>query len=213
MSTHLVPPAFPARRGRKPDQKKREAIFEAAHRLFMSRGYGASVDAIAAEAGVSKQTVYKAFPAKVELFAAIAGRISDGITAPLDQAHADALTPAEVLTELARHIFEVVYAESSIALHRVLIAERTQFPELASTFYRVGPGATRVRLAEYLARETARGRLNAPEPDMAAEHFLGLLTGHSYMRRLLGLEAALSDDAKARRIEAAVKGFLRAYAV
>ena len=130
----------------------------------------------------------------------------------LDHAHADALTPAEVLTELARHIFEVVYAESSVALHRVLIAERTQFPELAETFYRVGPGATRLRLAEYLARETARGRLKAPEPDVAAEHFLGMLVGHSYMRRLLGLETALTEQAKARRIEAAVSKFLRAYA-
>ena len=212
MSEHLASPELPARRGRKPDQKKREAIFEAAHRLFMSRGYGASVDAIAQEAGVSKQTVYKAFPAKVELFAAIAGRISDGIVAPLDHAHADALTPAEVLTELSRHIFEVVYAESSIALHRVLIAERAQFPELAETFYRVGPGATRLRLAEYLARETARGRLKAPEPDVAAEHFLGMLTGHSYMRRLLGLETAPTEQAKARRIEAAVSKFLQAYA-
>jgi TetR/AcrR family transcriptional repressor of mexJK operon len=94
----------------------------------------------------------------------------------------------------------------------VLIAERAQFPELAETFYRVGPGATRARLAEYLARETARGRLNTPEPDVAAEHFLGMLTGHSYMRRLLGLETAPTDAAKARRIEAAVRGFLRAYA-
>jgi len=51
-----------------------------------------------------------------------------------------------------------------------------------------------------------------PEPDVAAPPALDMLTGHSYMRRLLGLETAPTDAAKARRIEAAVRGFLRAYA-
>ena len=47
MTVELDRPVASRRRGRKPDQKKREAIFDAAHRLFMTRGYAASVDAIA----------------------------------------------------------------------------------------------------------------------------------------------------------------------
>ena len=132
---------------------------------------------------------------------AVLGRVREGVTRPGAIEHSLPGLTAKVLNERLRKLV------------RYGIVERTQFPELAETFYRVGPGATRLRLAEYLARETARGRLNTPEPDVAAEHFLGMLTGHSYMRRLLGLETAPTALAKARRIEAAVSKFLQAYAV
>jgi TetR/AcrR family transcriptional repressor of mexJK operon len=207
------PGAEPApRRGRKPDQAKREAIIAAARRLFLAQGYGVSVDSIAHEAGVSKQTVYKAFPGKVDLFTEIASRISEGIVAPLDETRAAAAPPAVVLSDFARHLFEVVYTESSIGLHRVLVAERAQFADLAAAFYRVGPGAMRLRLAQYIARETERGRLYAADPEMAAEHFLGMLSGHRYLRRLLGLEEHPTPESLDRRIKAAVEAFLRAYA-
>ena len=61
----------------KPAQKsndvpsKREAILEAATRVFFESGYAdASMDEIAREAGVSKQTVYSHFGAKEALFGA-----------------------------------------------------------------------------------------------------------------------------------------------
>ena len=50
---------------------KRDAILEAAARVFFESGYAAaSMDEIAREAGVSKQTVYSHFGAKEALFGA-----------------------------------------------------------------------------------------------------------------------------------------------
>ncbi len=201
----------PVPRGRRPDQRKREAIVAAAGRLFLDQGYGASVDAIAQAANVSKQTVYKAFATKEGLFAAVAGRLADEIAAPLTQPRPDSATPAEVLTEFARHLFTVVQAEDAIALHRMLVAGQAQFPELARTFYRVGPGHTLDQVAQYLGREAARGRIAAPDPRQAAEHFLGMLNGHGYMRRLLGVQAHVPPAALEGVIQAAIGAFLRAY--
>ena len=57
--------------GRPKDPAKREAILDAAKRLFILHGYeGSSMDAIAAEAGVSKLTLYSHFASKENLFAA-----------------------------------------------------------------------------------------------------------------------------------------------
>src|SRR5579884_539065 len=52
-------------------QKKREQIRAAAQRLFLRHGFvGTSTDAIMAEAGVaSKETLYRYYPNKEELFA------------------------------------------------------------------------------------------------------------------------------------------------
>jgi TetR/AcrR family transcriptional repressor of mexJK operon len=55
----------PGRRGR----AKRDQILTGARRVFLRDGFaGASTDAIAAEAGVSKRTLYAYYPSKEDLF-------------------------------------------------------------------------------------------------------------------------------------------------
>lgn len=56
---------------------KRQQIADAATRLFLANGYaGTSTDAISADAGVSKQTLYSYFPTKVDLLAEVLNRAS-----------------------------------------------------------------------------------------------------------------------------------------
>src|SRR5262245_8068142 len=51
---------------------KREQILQAARTLFLERGFsGTSTDALAAMAGVSKETLYIYFPSKEALLAAV----------------------------------------------------------------------------------------------------------------------------------------------
>ena len=51
---------------------KADVIVAAATRIFLDAGYGnASMDAIAVEAGVAKQTLYSHFGSKAQLFEAI----------------------------------------------------------------------------------------------------------------------------------------------
>src|SRR6266498_2613211 len=53
-------------------RRNREAILDAAQRQFLEGGYAATtIAAIAGEAGVSVETIYKAFGAKPGLFRAI----------------------------------------------------------------------------------------------------------------------------------------------
>jgi TetR/AcrR family transcriptional repressor of mexJK operon len=61
----------PAGPGRPKDLAKRRAILDAAKNLFVRNGYAStSMDAVAAEAGVSKLTVYSHFTDKETLFSA-----------------------------------------------------------------------------------------------------------------------------------------------
>jgi AcrR family transcriptional regulator len=56
------------RRGRPRSEKAREAILAAAAELLLERGLGAvSMDAVAAQAGVSKATIYRWWPSKETL--------------------------------------------------------------------------------------------------------------------------------------------------
>ena len=68
MPNNLSAPNGP---GRPKDLAKRQAILDAAKILFLSNGYAStSMDAVAAEAGVSKLTVYSHFNDKETLFSA-----------------------------------------------------------------------------------------------------------------------------------------------
>src|SRR5690606_15521911 len=73
MSTHPPPPRqAPASPGRPKDPNKRAAILDAARRMFSLHGFeGASMDQIAAEAAVSKLTVYSHFGDKSALFSTV----------------------------------------------------------------------------------------------------------------------------------------------
>ena len=55
-----------------PNNPKRQAILNAAKRVFIAHGYsGTSMEAIAEAAPVSKPTLYNHFKGKQELFAAV----------------------------------------------------------------------------------------------------------------------------------------------
>jgi AcrR family transcriptional regulator/predicted DNA-binding transcriptional regulator AlpA len=76
------------------EQRRREAILDAAHHVFSIRGYqSATVDDIAQQAGVSKGTCYQYFSGKEEIFIASMNRALDRILAEADEAAAGEKLP------------------------------------------------------------------------------------------------------------------------
>ena len=191
---------------------KRQAIIEAATRVFLDSGYGAaSMDAIAAEAGVSKQTVYSHFGAKDALFESIIEDKCDELLQPVFLKLVSGKDHAETLKEVARRFLAAILAPGSTALFRVLLAECGRFPELAETFYRAGPEIAVTNLSGFLKEMDKAGKIATNDPVASARQFFALLRGDLYMRRLLDL----AKEPSAREIEAvadeAVSGFLAIY--
>ncbi|MET7756623.1 TetR/AcrR family transcriptional regulator [Streptomyces sp. NPDC005389] len=79
MDAQPAPAAKPAPTGPRA-ARKRQAIVRAARDLFLREGFGVGMDAIAAEAGVSKVTVYNHFGSKEALFTAV---VAGGLDEPL----------------------------------------------------------------------------------------------------------------------------------
>ncbi|WP_325678664.1 TetR/AcrR family transcriptional regulator [Rhodopila sp.] len=197
------------------ESPKRKAILEAASRLFMAEGYGAvSMDAIARAASVSKATLYAHFGAKDRLFAAII----TGACERMEREHCGALESAgltirETVRLVGRHWLEFMLSEPAVAVRRMVVAEGPKFPELAHAFYENGPRVSRAWLADWIAAETARGRLTCKDPECAAEQFVALFTGDLILRATLGLEPRPDPLAVDRQIDAATDTFCRAFAV
>lgn len=196
-----------------PSTDKRSAIVEAAARVFLDQGYGAaSMDAIAAEAGVSKQTVYSHFGAKDALFEAIIEDKCDQLMAPVTLPAVPGQGPADALAELARRFLGVVLAPPNMSLFRVIVAESGRFPEVAEAFYRAGPAVAVGELAEHLAALDQAGSLAVPDPAASAKLFFAMLRGDLYIRRLLDLAAEPSAGKIEALVAQAVAAFMAAHA-
>lgn len=189
---------------------KRAAVLDAAQTCFLEKGYAkASIDDIAARAGVSKATIYAHFKSKDDLFGAIIHRRcddqADGLGC-LDIGEADDARP--VLEAIARRIVALFAEPAVIEIYRMVVAEAPRHPELARIYYEAGPLAGKARLADALDQLKARGLLHHDDSWMLADMFVNMLRGEPFHRTLLGLPANpnLPPDAVIRTAVRCVMG-------
>ncbi len=189
-------------------------MLEGAATVFARDGYeGASMSRIAAEAGVSKGTLYNYFNGKAELFSAYVHReCNSSIALMLDDLDRDE-TPDATLRRLGRRMVEVLISTEGLAMYRMVIAEADKFPELAQAFYAAGPARLIRHLSEWIEEMCRQGRLRVDDPEFAAEQIFGLMQTKLCIRRRLGLIEGASDAEIDRVVDGAVHVFLRAYGV
>ena len=198
--------------GRPKDQQKRAAILDAAKRLFVERGYTAtSMDAVAAAAQVSKLTVYSHFGDKDALFAeAVRCKCEEQLPAQIFMA--DLKGPLrEQLLEIARAIFALVTSDEALAVHRTVVANVQQSPQLGALFWEAGPARVQGAFDAFLREEVAAGNLDIADTRRAATQFFCLLKGESHARMEFGCCAALKRREVDEHIAATVDMFLSAY--
>ncbi len=195
------------------DSPKRQAVLDAASTLFMIQGYGAvSMDAVAKAAGVSKATLYAHFESKDRLFATIVGEGCRQNIAVSDMLPEPGSDLDEALTALGQRVLRFLLDERPLAIYRVVIAESARFPELGRAFYEHGPAVFTRVFGDWLRLQAEAGRLSVPDPEMAANQFIGLLRAGVYLRATLGLTSAAIDAEIDATVAAAVRTFLKSYA-
>ncbi|SDH59074.1 TetR/AcrR family transcriptional regulator [Pseudomonas panipatensis] len=198
--------------GRPKDLAKRQAILEAAKRLFVSKGYdGSSMEAIAAEAGVSKLTVYSHFTDKETLFCeAVQAKCAEQLPELFHEPSADAPVETLLLT-IARGFNRLINSHEAIALSRLMIAQGGQNPQLSQLFFDAGPQRVLAQMERLIDQAQRNGTLRAGDARSAAEHFLMLVQGCTHFRLLIGcIEPPSAEDADAH-VREVVELFLRAY--
>lgn len=167
-------------------EEKRLQMLYAAGSLFLDNGFdGVSMEQIAAAAGVSKQTVYSHFGSKEELFSAIIDskvRLHD-LT---DELFNTNLPIHKVLTELGRHLTDLLMSDDAIGMFRVCISEAGQRDGIATLYWKAGPERLTHRFTHYLQHQKDTGKLQIEQPHFAAQQFLSMLKGEAFMRRALG---------------------------
>ncbi len=193
---------------------KGEAIAQAALRLFLRDGYErTSVDAIAAEARVSKRTVYNRYGDKENLFLSVLRDTYTSMMATfreIAEKHLGDVT--DVQRDLTAFALEVAgsmtTAPDRIALVRLIMTEAPFFPTLMRA--QQGPTTMHGNVTAYLARLGGEGRLAITDPSEAAEHLVALTVDQINARTMFGV-VPVSDAEVERIVTGGVAAFVRAY--
>jgi len=204
--------ALQPRRGRPRDPERFRRIVEAAHSHFNAHGLErASVDAIAADAGVSKMTIYSHFASKEGLFEAVIRDRTDRVMGGLAGVEAlDPTQPQKALLTVGEQFLTLAREEEALGQFRSLYGAAGSQPEACRAFYRQGADRLIADLAAYLRRADAQGALHIRQPRQAADLFLAMFLGDGHIRGLLKLDM---PDARENRalLREAVRVFIAAY--
>lgn len=205
--------APPPRRGRPRDPERCRRIMEAARKHFYAHGLErASVDAIAAEAGVSKMTVYSHFASKEGLFEAVVRDRTDRVMGGSVGVEAlDPMQPRKALLAVGEQFLALTREEEALGKFRSVYGAAVAQPEACRAFYRQGAERLIDELATYLRRANEAGTLKVTHPRRAADLFLAMFLGDGHIRGLLMLEIPDARENKALLREA-VRVFMTAYA-
>lgn len=194
---------------------KRQAILDAAKRAFLRDGVGGvSIDAIAIDAGVSRQTVYNQLGDKDQLLHAVVEDVTTRSSASLMAVLAgfpdkpDDLQQA--LTDFAMRLMGRCMCDiDGRTMLRLLEREAHRYPELLATWSEYGPGKDWPMIASRFAKLAQDGYLDLEDSSLAARHFMALINADLPRD---GGTCAMPSEADMR--EAASRGvstFLRAF--
>ena len=201
--------------GRPKDMEKRAAILVAAKALFIRNAFaGTSMDAIAADAGVSKLTVYSHFGDKDNLFReVIRSRIQDLL--PEETYLFDARVDIrDTLLRVALTHAHVDCNPETVGTFRAILSDcRQGNPRYGRLIWEEGSTRTHGLMERLLTQAVEAGQLEIEDVPRACVQFLTLIKGNLMMRQMFGCTDC--PESYAQEIEATARAgvtmFLRAY--
>ena len=171
--------------------RTRAAVVDAARTLFLRQGYaGTTMADIAAQAGLTKRTLYNNYADKDALFTQIVAEVIAYAEAFAQGVRDDfsGITAANLrasLDDLGRRLALGIVRPEVIALRRLLIGEARAFPDLAARYFDRAPGQVLAALAVGFERLGRAGVLQRSDARLAAAQFAYLVAGEPLDRAVL----------------------------
>jgi len=205
--------AIPRPRAGRPTREQAEArhaeLLDRALDHFLDKGFEqATIEAIAADVGMTKRTVYARYADKAALFRAAVNRAIERFSLPDERIRATETDDiARTLTNIAMLRIDLVASPQGLKLQRIINTESYRFPEIFTDSYELGTLPTIRFLAGLLERESRAGRLAIDDPMMAANTFMSMVVAGPV--RFILAANPLPKDELAKRVDFGVQLFLK----
>ncbi len=189
---------------------KQQRIQEAALAEFAKNGFsGASMQAIAERAGVSKPTLYQYFGHKQDLLAAVLNVGKSELLAPLQDTGGKPLV--DVLWQFSWTYADFVLRPDMLSLARLMIGEAERLPEVARDYQNHGPRKALQGTIAFLLAQRGRGALRFQDAELAAQNLWSLILSAPREHCLHHPDERPTRAELARYIQNGLGVFLRAY--
>ena len=196
---------------RRKTEARREAMLAAAAIEFSERGYdGASMSAIIARAGGSKQTLYSYFSSKEELFVEM---MAQALDTHIESAYSELADENNIVTSLryfGERYMKVRQLPECISLFRLAFSDKGP-SNIGKIVYERGKQQGIANIKAFLVVAMHAGKLRLADPTVAACHLLGLLDAELMDPVLLGVREPASAEEITEVVGRAVSAFLAAY--
>ncbi len=192
-------------------RRKEEEVLAVASEYFLEHGYeGASINAMARNSGISKESIYRYFNSKKALFEAVIEREMKDYQERLlrlDIAPSGTGFTAE-LVAAAEAIISVVTSDRTLALRRLIFQEAIHSPDLGQHFFRVGPTRAYGKLEQIFASSSVRSAFG---PAVLARYFVSLVAFQVMIERECRVLGPLSPEGVSALADTLVRDFLTAF--
>lgn len=174
----------PSSRGRPRDADVDRRILAATFRQLIEVGYGSlSIEAVAAEAGVAKTTIYRRYPTKSGLAVAALGVEVPFAPPPRE------IGGREALRRFVHQAITMLIESGAVRILASLLVEEAREPGLLDTFRTRLLAPRRVMVEEMLRRGIERGEIRPDiDPLIVTEMIAGAIFGHHAILGLPGTE-------------------------
>jgi AcrR family transcriptional regulator len=167
------------------------------------------MDAVAAEAGVTKPTLYSYFPSKESLFQAMMLGKRDQMLDVFEHPSQQGMV-ADLLV-FAWAYADTVMRPEMLSLARLIIGEVQRFPEIGRAYQASGPDHLMRGIMRYLESQRRAGRLDFEDAELAAQDLWGLILSAPRTQALYMPDAQPDRTTLRRYIVNGLRVFLKAY--
>jgi AcrR family transcriptional regulator len=187
--------------------ERRGRILKAATALFSRSGFeGTTTRKLAVKAGISEALIFRHFPDKDHLYAAILQQKMDEQVPILLGDLSPELSPEALLKTLARRI--VALHEKDASFLRLLLYSALERHKLSDLLFRKRNLPLIEFLSSYFRKTAAEGLTKAADPEEAAFAFTAMVFGFVQTRLIFRIPQVVQDPPE-ERIERYVDLFLK----
>lgn len=183
----------PPRPSRRSSQERQASLIQAATRLFAKKGFdGTTTKEIAKAAGISEALVFKHFPTKHALYAAIlAEKVTVNELLSAVEESAKKRDDRRVFTLIAGYR---IRPGVDPTLLRLLLFSALEGHELSDMFFAKHHKIFYDHLAAYIQTRVKDGAFRQVDPLLAARAFIGMVVHHRLLHEIFGVPMDRSHD-------------------
>ena len=196
--------------GRSKPKAKEQEVLDVATDYFLAHGYqGASINAMARSSGISKESIYRYFSSKKQLFEAVIGRELAEYQASVRRLSAETtMDLREALVNIAETVLAIATTDRTLALRRLIFEEARRSPDVGQHYYQIGPEYAFAAVEEIFRSHRAETDF---DPAILSRHFLALVAWRPILERECALGPAPSRAQIRARVESIVGDFMKAF--